>query len=115
MRTVLKTFTVYPSDRCGGIETLDAWAALIAVLVKGSPTRPPKEKEQEELKTLAEDVDNLITLHRNIIEQLRPNYLIQYAVMCKELAKKPKTEYECERQQLSFWATRKTLELNFDC
>lgn len=115
MDTILKVFSVYPSDRCGGIEYLSSWAALIAASVEGSQMRSPKLENVQELMALAKDVDELITLHRDDIERLRPNYLIQYALMCGELAGEPRTEHECEKRHLSFWATRKTLELNFDC
>lgn len=115
MSTVLKTFAVYPSDRCGGMEYLDTWAATMRMLIQGSPIHPPKETKVQELIMLAKDVDRLITLYRADIDRLRPEYLIQYALMCQNLAKKPRTEYECEQQHFSFLATRKTLELNFDC
>lgn len=115
MSTVLKTFVIYPSDRCGGVDNLSTWATVVAVSVQGSPIRPPEEKSVKDLMALAEDVDKLITLYRDDIERLRPNYLIQYAVIRKELAEKPKSEHDCERRQFSFWATLKTLELNFEC
>ncbi len=115
MKSVLRTFSVYPSDRCGGMDYLENWAITTSSLNQGSPVKQAQEKNIQELLALAADVDRLITLHRNTIERLLPQYLIQYAVMCKGIVIKQRSEYECEQLKLSFWATRKTMELNFDC